>query len=149
MLFQYGSNLDPEQKEARTGPIREARRARLSRYRLVFNKRAASGGVYANVVKEDDQEVWGVVYLCSPNAIRRMDEKEGVRDGHYRRIDVTVQLETEETTEATTYVAGDEFICPEGYPSDEYLERIIRGARYHGLPEAWIRKVRKAAGREP
>ena len=147
LLFQYGSNLDPAQKEARTGPIREARGGRLPGYRLAFNKRASNGGVYANIVQDANREVWGVVYRCNQNAIRLMDEREGVRGGHYRRVNVTVQLETGEPIEATTYVAGDRFLCPEGRPSQEYLERIIRGARHHGLPEAWVRTVQEVAGR--
>ncbi|MGH9786688.1 MAG: gamma-glutamylcyclotransferase family protein [Terriglobia bacterium] len=147
LLFQYGSNLDPEQKEARTGPIREARPGRLPGYRLAFNKHATDGGVYANIVQEPAQEVWGVVYRCTPDAVRLMDEREGVPDGHYRRVEVTVRLETGELTEAMTYVAGHRFLCPEGRPNQEYLNRILRGARHHELPEAWIKVVKEIAGR--
>ena len=53
--FAYGSNLDRDQKEARTGAIREARVARLRGYRLAFNKRASKAGrLYANIVPDPD-----------------------------------------------------------------------------------------------
>jgi len=145
-LFAYGSNLDPGQKENRTGPIREARRGRLLGYRLAFNKRASTGGVYANIVEQQDQEVWGVVYRCSPHAMRLMDNREGVSGGHYRRVDVTVQLEAGGVIEATTYVAGQQFLCTEGRPDPEYLDRLVRGALYHGLSETWIKTIRRLAG---
>jgi hypothetical protein len=48
--FAYGSNLSSEQKECRTGTIREARRARLDGYRIAFNKRGGDGTGKANIV---------------------------------------------------------------------------------------------------
>ena len=36
--FAYGSNLDVDRMQFRTGPMREARRVRLDGYRFAFNK---------------------------------------------------------------------------------------------------------------
>jgi hypothetical protein len=62
--FAYGSNLLVEQKELRTGAIRKSLRCRLPAHRFAFNKRAASGDVYANVIPDESATVWGVAYLC-------------------------------------------------------------------------------------
>lgn len=139
--FAYGSNLNAQQKEKRTGRIREARRARLPGYRLAFNKRAAGGGVNANIVPQVGDEVWGVLYRCTPAALSEMDHYEGVAEGHYDRALVTVLLEDGQQVEAITYVAGQGFICSEGLPRKDYLERIVRGARDYGLPEDYVRRI--------
>src|SRR5215471_7450474 len=91
--FAYGSNLSVEQKEARTGRIRRAVRCHLPRYRLAFNKQGANGNVYANIVWDEHQQVWGVIYLCNPAAMRQMDRREGVPAGHYRRAPVEVVVD--------------------------------------------------------
>lgn len=136
--FAYGSNLNSDQKEDRTGPIREARRARLLGYRFAFNKRAFKGGVYANIVPDEGSTVWGVVYRCKPETLDHMDIPEGVKDGHYIRYPVRVVLDDGQELDATTYVAGPAYVCPEGNPEAAYLNRIILGARAHRLPEDYI-----------
>lgn len=49
--FAYGSNLSTEQKERRTGFIREARCARLDGYHIAFNKRGNDGTGKANMIR--------------------------------------------------------------------------------------------------
>jgi gamma-glutamylcyclotransferase len=143
--FAYGSNLLVDQKEKRTGRIRQAVRSRLKGYRFAFNKRGDSGQIYANIVPDDTADVWGVVYLCNPVAIRSMDEYEGVASGNYERIHVAVEKDAGETVEALTYVAGKDFTCEPGKPSAEYLGKIISGARHHGLPEEYVRRIEALA----
>jgi gamma-glutamylcyclotransferase len=143
--FAYGSNLLVDQKEKRTGRIRQAVRSRLKGYRFAFNKRGGSGQIYANIAPDDTAEVWGIVYLCNPEAIRRMDQCEGVASGHYERIRVTVETDTGEKVDAITYVAGEDFICEPGKPSDQYLGTIISGARHHALPEEYVRTIEALA----
>jgi gamma-glutamylcyclotransferase (GGCT)/AIG2-like uncharacterized protein YtfP len=143
--FAYGSNLAVDQKEKRTGSIREALPCRLTGYRLAFNKRGSGGQIYANIVPAAAAEVWGVAYLCNPQAIREMDEYEGVAGGHYEHLPVTVVLKSGEEVDAITYVAGDDFVCEAGNPSHDYLSKILRGARHHALPEAYIAQIEAVA----
>jgi gamma-glutamylcyclotransferase len=117
----------------------------LKGYRFAFNKRGGSGQIYANIVPDESAEVWGVVYLCNPEAIRSMDEYEGVASGHYERIQVAVEKDTGETAQAITYVAGEDFVCEPGKPSDEYLDKIVSGARHHALPEEYVRMIEDLA----
>ncbi len=139
--FAYGSNLSVDRKERRTGGIRTVRLCRLPGYRLAFNKRSDDKTVKANIIDDESNEVWGVVYLCDEAAMTRMDKCEGVDGGHYRRQKIQVITAPEEMQiDAVTYVAGEEFICPEGEPSNEYLDWILDGARKHGLPDSYIKK---------
>ena len=143
--FAYGSNLSPDQKEQRTGSIREAVRCWLPDYRLAFNKRGRGGQCYANIVPEPGQEVWGVIYLCDEGAFQRMDRCEGVAGGHYVRETIRVVLESGEERDAITYIAGNRFLCPEGAPSREYLGKIVDGALHHGLPQEYISQLQSKA----
>jgi len=108
--FAYGSNLFVEQKERRTGHIRKAIRCRLPDYRLAFNKLGRKGNVYANIVPERTEEVWGVIYLCGREALKKMDICEGVYSGHYRRVEVVVLTESDQSVSAYTYVAGEDYV---------------------------------------
>ena len=143
--FAYGSNLSVEQKESRTGPIREARRARLDGYRIAFNKRGSDGAGKANIIPHPVGVVWGIVHRCSPAALDEMDRYEGVRGGHYRRTRVRVQTDEGGEIEAITYVAGDNFVDDSLRLDNEYLQTILRGARDHGLPNAYIQEIKRVA----
>ncbi len=145
--FAYGSNLWIDQKETRTGPIRQGserpRIARLADYRLAFNKRGSAGVVYANVVDSTGAEVFGVVYRCNPESMRQMDAKE---IGYERRL-VDVAADDGKVLKAVTYVAKPESVCCEGRPTKEYRDRILDGARQHGLPEDYIKSIEALARR--
>ncbi len=146
--FAYGSNLFPKRKEERTETkIRQARRCRLVGYRLAFNKRGSDGNVKANIVPDPQGEVWGVIYLCSPEAMEKLDGHEGA-PSHYRRVPVEVITDQGEKVQAVTYQATEAWQCEEGFPQREYAQLIVEGAQYHGLPADYIRQVRRLAGWE-
>lgn len=66
--FSYGSNLAIDQKESRTGKIREARRACLAGYRIVFNKVGSDGTGKANIWPDGTRVVWGMMQPESAQA---------------------------------------------------------------------------------
>lgn len=143
--FAYGSNLFIDQKEQRTGRIRQAVRCRLLGFRFAFNKRGNGGQTYANIVPDAAAEVWGVVYLCDPTAIQEMDRYEGAASGHYDRIPVTVEKDSGEKVQAITYVAGEDSVCDVSKPRPGYLFKIILGARHHSLPEEYVTEIERLA----
>jgi len=70
------------------------------------------------------EEVLGVVYKCSEQAIQELDVFEGVAGGHYRRCTLEVELVgSDQRVEAQVYLAEPTFICDEATPSDEYLSQ--------------------------
>ena len=143
--FAYGSNLFIDQKEERTGRIRQAMRCHLPGFRFAFNKQGNGGQIYANIVQDKASEVWGVCYLCDPEAIQKMDRFEGVAGGHYEQISVAVENDAGEVLDALTYLAGEEFVCEPGMPSAKYLNTIISGARHHALPDGYIAQIERLA----
>ncbi len=147
--FAYGSNLDIDRKERRTGTIRQAEVCRLPGYRFLFNKRGSNGQRFANIVPDRSAEVWGAAYLCSPGAMEEMDRFEGVGAGHYGRMAVRLLTKTGEPRDAVTYVAGAKYLCKEATPTEAYLQKILKGALHHGLPEEYIRFIEAAAQRKP
>lgn len=147
--FAYGSNLHIDQKELRTGTIRHAEACRLPGYRFFFNKRGSDGQRFANMIPDRSSDVWGVAYRCNPAAMREMDRFEGVEGGHYLRISVRLLTRTGEPRDAVTYVAGANYLCEEAAPTKAYLQRILKGARHHGLPEEYIHSIEAAARRSP
>jgi len=143
--FAYGSNLSTNQKEARTGPVREKRRGRLEGYRLTFNKRGDDGTGKATIVEERNATVWGVVYRCGRATLLEMDKREGVDRGHYTRAHVCIQCDDGGELDAITYVGGPAFT--KGYlaPSEKYLATILKGARENGLPDRYIDEIKMAS----
>jgi gamma-glutamylcyclotransferase len=129
---------------ARTGPIRQGadrpRVARLDNYRVVFNMHGGDGQVYANIMSPGDG-VLGVVYCCTPETLRKLDAYE---EGYERRH-VEVVLENGDKLEAVTYFAKPAHVGDCSQPSADYLQRILAGARQHGLPEAYIRGLEARA----
>jgi len=138
--FAYGSNLSSAQMIARMGPFPAAfgrpRIARLAGFRLAFNMRGETGQIYANIV-QPGEEVMGVVYECAEEALEKMDRFEV----GYHRERVEVVSEGGDVIEAVTYVAEAGHVVEGGSPGEEYLQRILRGGREHGLPESYLRQI--------
>jgi len=144
--FAYGSNLRSDQMVARTGLLRTGderpRIACLPNYRLAFNMLGDDGQVYANVVPRGDG-VLGVIYRCDRAALERLDRYEA----GYERQEVVVIDDQGVEMGAFIYVARPESVTAEGAPSAAYLEKMVSGARAHGLPEEYIRALATTAAR--
>ncbi len=54
--------------------------------------------------------------------------------------------ENGDTVEAVAYVACDKYVCTEGHPSREYLNRILDGIKDHELGDAYRDAIVAAAG---
>jgi cation transport regulator ChaC len=142
--FAYGSNLLSDQMVARTGPIRTGderpRIARLANYRLVFNMLGSDGQIYANIVTPGGG-VLGVVYRCGREALQKLD---GYERG-YERQELAVIDDHGVELPAVVYIARPGKVTAEGRPSDAYLQKIVSGAREHGLSEEYIRALEARA----
>jgi gamma-glutamylcyclotransferase len=130
--FAYGSNLLTRQMEARTG-VHTARQAFLPGHRVAFNMDGGDGQVYANIVQPGDG-VHGVIYCCGPDAMSQLDQYEH----GYARHTVTVRDAGGADLSAVTYIAQPQHTTAEARPSAAYLQKILAGAREHGLPDAHI-----------
>jgi hypothetical protein len=107
----------------------EQLRGKALNYERVFNKRTKKGMAAANLRTKENSETWGVLYtLTTPAGFVKLD---GFEPG-YRRIRITVNCPIlTKNVEAITFQA----VAPEEgfFPSSEYLQTMIDGARQHGL----------------
>jgi cation transport regulator ChaC len=127
--FAYGSCMD-EQSFAQTvgkDHYEVAGAAVLKDYQLVFSafSKKRNGGV-ADLVFAPGEEVEGVLYRITPEALEPLDEREGVPSGKYKRMDVHVCFQ-EQLVRAMTYTIVNKE-QEEIKPSKEYLQLIYNGA---------------------
>ncbi|OHV10048.1 hypothetical protein BH688_10040 [Kushneria phosphatilytica] len=125
--FAYGSNMNLARMNARVGETRAALAARLSGWRLTFDKAARIEGVaHANVTPDSQAVVEGVLHeLTHPEQIELMDPYEGHPDQYRRRIE---SLETEHgMLRGWVYVALPEKVESGRLPAQEYMAHLLAG----------------------
>ncbi len=152
LYLAYGSNMSSPRLFARIPGARTIGRARVPGYQLHFHKVGYgddSGKCDALATGDQQDELYGVVYEVSDKDIGTLDRIEGVGHG-YRRVQVAVYLDGNEKQTASTYIAThtDADIMPLQW----YKEHVLRGAREHKLPAAYIadiEAVRAIPDRDP
>ena len=140
--FAYGSNLDPDTflGRRRMRPL-ESRVTRLDGFGLCFDLPVGVGErAVATVRRQPDACVWGVGYALTPVQFDRLDQTEGVPRGAYTREPVTLCCADGTSVAAFTYCS--EHRLGGRRPSRRYLGLLIRGARYHRLPEEYVTFLR-------
>jgi len=142
LYFAYGSNLDPCQMQQRCAAVQFVCVARLKDYRLSFDRKSEKRhcGV-ANVVPVVGHDVWGVVYQLSETDLSQLDKHEGVNSGAYLRKDgqVVYKIGNDEPLDAAIYFANKQSDPP--FPSMEYKNLIVGGARFWRLPDEYIAEL--------
>jgi len=126
--FAYGSNMNAERMRERGVRFCRRERAILEGYRLVFNKIASRDRKegYANIVKDKDSHVEGVLYEIVDEDIQKLDRYEGY-PCHYDRQKLKVKLAGGETVEAVVYIANEKMTAEGLKPTKEYLNHLLKG----------------------
>lgn len=146
--FAYGSNLDWDQMRERCPSATFLCKAELPQYRLDFTRYSTirKCGV-SDVVEDPSGSVRGVVYEIGDQDVARLDKAEGYEEGRptnsYWRRPITVIKDgvAGDTVDAETYFADQQPDPP--LPSQDYVDHIIRGARYWELPADYIAGLTK------
>jgi len=142
LYFAYGSNMDFAQLQERVGDVKDGVVGILNGYELRFNKRSVKDEYgRANLVAVSDAITEGVFFELTDEQFAEMDRREGKG---YKRHDVLVQIGSD-AREAQTYFSTADFVADGLYPSDEYLEHILEGARQHNLSQVYIAKIKTLA----
>lgn len=134
--FGYGSNMAAATMQAWCGDSRVVGMAQLKGYRLAFTRKSERWGQgVADVVRDEDGSVWGVLYEVSDGDLANLDKKEG--NGHnYQRIAVEVLCDDAPCTAYTYEVIAK---LPDDIPtSRDYKQTLLAGAYEMGLPAAYI-----------
>jgi gamma-glutamylcyclotransferase len=151
LYFAYGSNMEPATFRGRRGiePL-GARGARAAGWRLVLDKPplVPIGEAFANIVPDAAGEVFGVLWEVTEADLAHVDLTEGVLIGNYHRVEIEVEVldAPHERTRAFTLVSEKR----DGSlrPSRRYMACLIAGALEHGLPAAWIERLRAVEAAE-
>jgi cation transport regulator ChaC len=138
--FAYGSNMHEGTfvGRRRIRPL-DRRVGRVVGYRLRFNLEGRPKGkaAPANICPDPDQEVWGVLYKITRRDLLRLNATEGVPGRGYRPVLLDAEDANGTQFAAVAYVAkGKE---TDGIPSLRYISLLRDGARFHALPEQWLR----------
>lgn len=141
--FAYGSNMNSKRMEEKRVPFLKRRSAKLRGYKLKFNKIATrkTNEGYANIVADLNSIVEGVLYDVLESGLNRLNGYEGVPDGHYKRMQVTVQLHNGEEVEAITYIANPDKVKEKLKPRKKYLSHLL--ASKDILSEAYYKELEK------
>lgn len=142
LYFAYGSNLDREQLERRCLDARVISAGYLPDHRLAFTlfDDGWEGGV-ADVIPQQGENVWGVIYELTPDSLSRLDEYEDYyEDGPsvYTRARHTVVTAKGERESAWVYSVVDreaDFVPP----AERYLNILKRAAVEYHFPESYRR----------
>jgi gamma-glutamylcyclotransferase (GGCT)/AIG2-like uncharacterized protein YtfP len=130
--FAYGSNLDEPQLRTRCPEALVISEACLKGYRLDFT-RYSSGwncGV-ADIVRDEESEVWGVIYKITDSDFKALDHYEGYPD-LYTRFQTNVETPSGPLQGIWVYTVGNkQTFVP---PSKEYLRIIKRASVQYYFP---------------
>ena len=138
-IFCYGSNMNTERITERCSSSRFISRAKVSGYKLLFNKRSKDKSGKANLIYTGDKSlVWGVIFDISEDQKPILDKAEGLGKG-YDEYKLIVINDLEQEIECVCYIATDEkYLDNNLKPYDWYKEYCLIGAKQHNLPEDYI-----------
>ena len=139
--FAYGSNMDKERMEERGVNFNERKYGFINGWRLAFNKVVSenSNKGYANIEKDDNGIVEGILYQIEEDGLEILDNKEGVPN-HYIKEKLEVWLENEEKVLAYVYIANKDKVKDGLKPSKEYLSHLLKGCDL--LSEEYCDKIK-------
>ncbi|HED12762.1 MAG TPA: gamma-glutamylcyclotransferase [Gammaproteobacteria bacterium] len=139
--FAYGSNLHPARLRKRAPSAEVIGVVQLVGWHLRFHKRSKDGSGKCNIIRTDQPTnvVYGVVYEIDPMEKGALDRAEGLGYGYdesrlpidgYKDVFCYTASEVDDSLERYTWYQG----------------YVIVGARYHGLPEAYVQGIEIVEG---
>ncbi|MEJ2471450.1 MAG: gamma-glutamylcyclotransferase [Desulfuromonadales bacterium] len=133
--FAYGANMDIETLKERKVDFKPVTIGKVRDVRLVFHVPGRDDTGKADLMDDRRSHVHGVVYDVPEPSLAGLDVYEDIERGRYRRQEILVQ--TERGMLSCVVYRGAKFRAGLK-PTADYLARLIRGARHHGLPEHYL-----------
>ena len=141
--FAYGSNLDLRQMKMRCPLSKLVSKGSLSGHSLTFNKYSGGwdGGV-ADVIRDEDSEVWGLVFEISESDLERLDRYEGYykdKPSLYERWKAVIDTPDGQVSDVWVYtvVKKQEFVKP----TLEYLQIIKDAGARWDFPKVYQQRL--------
>lgn len=134
--FAYGSNMNDKRMTERGVNFLSKEKGTLKGYKFIINKKSQKNPNigFANIIRDDNSEVEGIIYEVNLDDILKLDKFEGVPK-HYRR-----ELYTIDDKQCVIYIANDEWTSKnELEATDEYKNHILEGKEF--LSENYYNKL--------
>ena len=148
LYFAYGSNMHAGQMKERCPSAKFVCRAKLPSPRLAFTRMSVRRGCgVADILRDETNDVWGVVYELWESELENLDKDEEFRPG---RPD-----DRNDYTRENHYVWGEgdakRLLLVSLYrghpqpnpplPDCDYKSLIVQGARHWQLPSHYIQEL--------
>ncbi|TDH04116.1 hypothetical protein EPR50_G00149080 [Perca flavescens] len=143
MYFAFGSNLLKERLQLANPSATFFTTGRLKDYELNFGlwekhvDNSWHGGV-ATIKSCPGAEVWGVIWTLSNENLPSLDNQEGVSQGKYSPLEVSVETENGLML-CRSYQMNNFHACP---PSPQYKQVVCLGAEQNGLPGDYLKRLK-------
>lgn len=134
--FAYGSNMSLSNMTKRDVKFTSREKATLKGYKFIINKISKKNPNvgFANIIKDENSEVEGVLYDIPNEDILKLDKYEGFPI-HYRRETFIINDEY-----TIVYIANDEWTSKnELLVNDDYKIKILEGKDF--LSENYYNKL--------
>ena len=135
LYFAYGSNLHPARLFERAPSSELVGVAALDGHALHFHKRADDTSGKCDVVVEPAATVYGALFRLAEADLGGLDAAES---GYERALVRVRALPRGETAEAWVYRARPDRVVAALRPFGWYRDLVVAGARFHGLPAAYV-----------
>lgn len=136
--FAYGSNMCEKQMLRRCPQAQLHSIGKLRDWEFMINERGVA------TLTKGDKWVWGVVYLITSVDLAYLDVYEGVKIGRYGRFYLPVEaVDEKDNRKLQTCIVYIDPSFEVGMPKRDYLERVISGAKQHGLPRRYIKQLKR------
>ena len=148
LYFAYGSNMHAGQMKERCPSAKFVCRAKLPSPRLAFTRMSVRRGCgVADILRDETNDVWGVVYELWESELENLDKDEEFRPGR--------------PDDRNDYTRENHYVCREGdakrlllvslyrghpqpnppLPDCDYKSLIVQGARHWQLPSHYIQEL--------
>jgi len=133
LYFAYGSNLSISQMKRRCSSSKIVRKGMLKNHDLAFTKYSSgwAGGV-ADVVKQKNKNVWGLLYSISYEDLKKLDMYEGYPNSYSRKL-VSINCMNAITKNVWVYYVVKR--SNHEAPSKKYLGIIKTAAHNYNFPK--------------
>ena len=92
LYFGFASSLSERKMKERGAKFLSRERAVLRGYRFKFNSNWKDDGFgYANILLDEDSEVYGALYICEKGSLLNMDQEHIHEGNRFHRVTIKVE----------------------------------------------------------
>ena len=148
LYFAYGSNMHARQMKERCPSAEFVCRAKLPSHRLAFTRMSVRRGCgVAGILRDETNDVWGVVYELRESELKSLDKDEEFRPGRpddqndYTRENCYVWHEGDAKRPLIVAIYRGHPQPNPPLPDCHYKNLIVEGAKQWQLPADYIQEL--------